>query len=90
MTLLYIGRNYNLDRGLTTEYVNALVFVCKNRSMNAIKFMIDIYSQQKLSLRGAYEVSGISLERYINSNPQLNNKRIMIMYLNSLEMEVFD
>lgn len=90
MGTLYVERNYNLEQK-TPLGNNPLHFVCKNKTMYAIKFMIDTFVQQKLSLDG---VNGESLEACINANPHLNNnnnnnKRVMCMYLNTLETEIF-
>lgn len=85
MTLLYVERNYNLNK-MTLRCVPAIGFVCRNKSMDVIKFMIDIYYRQKLSLG---ETSVVTLEAHMNANPLLNGNRVMNMYLNSLEMEVF-
>lgn len=89
MTLLYIDRKYNLEREITKKRFDALIFVCRNKSMCTIKFMIDMYIQQKIFSKKAYRKSSALLERHMNANPLLNGKRVMHMYLNSLEMEVF-
>lgn len=54
--------------------------------MYAIKFMINVFVRQKLSLNG---VNGLLLDAYINANPHLNNKYVVCMYSNNLETEIF-
>lgn len=85
MVLLYIERNYDLERK-TLGHNNALKFICRFKNMGTIKFIIDVYHQQKLSLNDA---NGPSLETFLNANFNLNGNRVIHMYLNSLEMEVF-
>lgn len=87
MTNVYIERNYDLGR-VTKDNYNALHFACRYCDMNTIKYMIDIFLDEKMvSEKRIFK----TYENLLNSNLNLNigGKKCIWAYLNSIEVKVF-
>lgn len=87
VTNIYIERNYDLERE-TKDKFNALHLVCKDGNMGTIKYLIDIFVERQLILK---KEKYTSLNSLLDSNYDLdvNGKKCMWAYLNSMEVNVF-